>query len=453
MFSNFTIYLQRIGVVFGLSLALVSAVAAQTTADLEQPPTYDPALAGYGFRIGLNNFFTGVVDVFNDEAAAQRRIHLSDDYVRQCNKYKDNADILARVVARKEQVDQKLEDQAAALPTLKDEIARQFAEQRGLMLGLKAGAGGVAAQHLGAVLNNAAEIEAGLTNKKGLPADVKAQLEKYLTPEQIADIESAANTNWAEGFKRFNALVAQNPQFSFLEQDFHAGDLEANAGKYFLGAPPKEFLDQINSARELGKFSALQNPDFAAKYPDLVGKISGEIKFDFNERRGEFAKFLPPEQLQRMQQFHDQIKQEFGDPSKIDPSRFADFTKQFDSKFGPPPEGFRGGFGGPPPGGEFKAGPYPEPKSGQFGQPGSYQGQPSQPAPGQTYGPSPEQQTQYQSSGTYAPSPTETSSPAPAYTSTSPTSPTYTHSSPTPTYTSTSCPSGYTGTYPNCVKQ
>lgn len=483
MFSNFTIYLQRIGVAFGLSLALVGAVAAQTTAPItdttaittaidvggadltDAPQIADPTSGGYGFRIGLYNVGTTIGGIFRgSDWREDRHLALNDDYVRQSNKAKDDEDVLARVLARKEQHDAFLEKIAAADPTFKDEVAREFASQRGAFLSIKNAATGAAALGLDKALDRVAIAEANFTGKKGLPPDAEAQLKAMgISGDEIEKIKAAADQNWGQGYQAFKQLMANNPDLArVMETGFHRADFEFHGAREFGGLPP-EALEHFRNAEQLAGVQFLSNPEFVGKYKDFAGSAIKNLKFDFDDpsKQAEFRKFLPADQFERFNNFGNDIRTRFGDPSKINPEDFHKFTQDFEGKHGPPPEGFRGGFGGPPPGG-YPTGGY------KGGTPPSHQGSPGAYTPGQTYNYTPGQSypsptsgetyhpptgetSQYQSGGTatptYTASPTPTSSPT--YTSsptpTSTTSPTYT-SSPTPTSTSTyhSCPTGQT---------
>lgn len=481
MFSNFTIYLQRIGVAFGLSLALVGAVAAQTTApttdaaatdtggaDLtDAPQIADPTRGGYGFRLGLYNAGTSIGGIFRGQDWREdRHLALNDDYVRQCNKAKDQEDVLERVLARKADHDQFLETIAATDPTFKDEVAREFASQRGAFLSIKNAATGASAAGLDKALDRVAIAEANFTGKKGLPPDAEAQLKAMgISGDEIEKIKTAANQNWSQGYQAFKQLMANNPELArVMETGFHRADFEFHGAREFGGLPPGA-LEHFRNAEQFAGVQFLSNPEYVGKYKDFAGSAIKNLKFDFDDpsKQAEFKKFLPADQLERFNNFGNDIRTRFGDPSKINPEDFHKFTQDFEGKHGPPPPGFHGGFSG----GEFKGGPYPSPKPGDFGQHGSYPTgsyQPGTYSPG-AYSAPPGGTTQSyqgdQNTGSYSytasPSPTYTSaptSPSPTQTSTyaAPTStsnPTYstsTYASPTPTSTSTyhSCPTGQT---------
>ncbi|MFY9484286.1 MAG: hypothetical protein WAP74_01535 [Patescibacteria group bacterium] len=486
MFSNLTIYLQRIGVAFGLSLALATAVAAQTEtttptiiptsvpvaetgdADLTGAPQIaDPTSGGYGFRIGLYNVGTTIGGIFRgSDWREDRYLKLNNDYVRHSNKVKNNEDVLARVLARKEQHDQFLKQIAETDPTFKDEVAREFASQRGAFLGIKNAASGAAAIGLDKALDRVAIAEASFTGKKGLPPDAEAQLKAMgISGEEIEKIKTAANQNWAQGYQAFKQLMANNPDLArVMETGFHRADFEFHGAKEFAGGLPPEALEHFRNAEQLAGVQFLSNPEFVGKYKDFAGNAAKNLKFDFDDpdKQAEFRKFLPADQFERFNNFGNDIRTRFGDPSKINPEDFHKFTQEFEGKHGAPPEGFRGGFGGPgeyPKPGDYKGGypggggskDYPQPKPGesyptgnypQGGSSGGYQGGPAPESghpdsTGHPYSGSTSTNTS-QPAYTNPTSPTATPTPTATYSSPSPAS----TSSPAPTSTSSSCPAG-----------
>lgn len=476
MFSNFMIYLQRIGVAFGLSLALVGAVAAQTTAPItdtaatdtggadltDAPQIADPTSGGYGFRIGLYNVGTTVGGIFRGgDWREDRHLALNGDYVRQCNKAKDKEDVLARVLDRKERHDAFLEQIAETDPTFKDEVAREFAVQRGALLGIKNATGGASATRIDKAIDDVATTEARFTGKRGLPADAEAQLKALGIPDdKIAQIKAAADQDWASGYRAFKNLMAENPDLArVMEAGFHKADFQTHGARIFgPGGPPQDAFKYFDQADQIARLGFLSDADLVGKHGDFIGEISRGINpNNFRQHQGDLAKVLSPDLVKRFGEFNTEyeaaLKQSGGDHNKVPQSFYDEFERSHGYTKLPQ---YPGGPGYPT--GDYKGGPYPEPKSGQHGsyQPGGYQ-QGSYPPPsgGTTGGTTQTQQYQQgdQHTGSYSytvpPSPTATSttpasSPSPTYTSPPTATATATYTSPTPTSTFHSCPTGQT---------
>ncbi|MBI3495276.1 hypothetical protein HY065_01470 [Candidatus Berkelbacteria bacterium] len=452
----------------------VAATQGGDTSALEGEPAYQPESSIYGLRLGLYNAGTSIVGLFNKEAANKRRLTLNDEYAKEIAHVTQNNlsdSVLAKVTDRKADQDEFLKNIASADPTLKDEVAKAFAKQQGLFLGLKLAAPEGKQQGLEKVLGNATVFGAQLAGVRGLPDQAIDGMRKAgLSEDQINSIKSAAQGDPAAGFRAFQQVAGQNPQLKgLLEAGYYGGNFQAVGGQVFGGQLPPQLAQQFQAANGIAQAEFLKNigqdPEAAKKFASQAQQIAKEFANNTAFSQG------APAFAQGFQEFQQKFASQFGSQGQnFNPS---DFSKQFQSgQFGSFPS-----FGGGPsqqagPGGQFQGGP------GNFGGGGSYSFSPSP-----NYHPSDQQQQQYQqyqgstrqyqqpsSSGSFAPQPTSgdgsysysptatgsyTTSPSPTSTQTSSPSATYT-SSPTPTSTATSsptptstsgdthgCPSGY----------
>ncbi|MBI3261486.1 hypothetical protein HYZ64_03915 [Candidatus Berkelbacteria bacterium] len=480
MFSNFTIYLQRIGVAFGMSLALVGAVAAQTTTTttVDQsavPPTdvidydqIDPrTIPGQGLGRFVEGYWRFRSRSGSPEAKEGSLASYKAYVVGACKNLAESDSDKAKQIldARIGTID----DQRALNAQNDQALAAAFeGRSKAEMARLAALAGGDRASVFSNAVNSAFKANSNIAGFLGKPLDLPPEALGFLSEDQRAVIKGLPADLAFERIASFMSEKGLPPEQMFAAMAGAAaaglppgfipsgkiGDIQKFTGLNFLYGT-NQFVgsggsfDDPNIQNYFKNFGTRHVGDFDPNAHDLFQNFNpSNFTQNFSNYAGsgnnEFSRNLPHVDFERAQRYNDEytkaLEKAGGDPSKIGQEFYDGFEKKYGYQKLHECSGPGCSTGQYPAPGDYKGGQYPQPKPGdqyprpvEGGQPNYQSSQPPTEghldSSGHPYSSSEPQQYQ-------APT-TSTTEPSTSTTSTG-TSPTQTHTD----TTSPTCPSG-----------